>query len=101
MNPISKELYRQQVEQVKARQRAELVAKASEFFLGVGPIELYRAEFDRVDSRFDGTPDSSKLLRIHSDGSFRVVCSATGRILAEGPFSELTAQAATSGTSNT
>lgn len=101
MDPISKELYRQQVSQAKAQQRAALVAKAAEFFSGVGPVELYRAEFDRVVTGFGGTPDSSKLLRIHADGSFRIVCGASGRILAEGPFSELTAQAATSGTSNT
>lgn len=99
MDPISRELYRQQVEQVKARQRAELVARAAEFFLGVGPVELYRSEFDCNASGLGD--NSSKLLRIHADGSYRIVCSATGRTLVSGPFSELTAQAATSGTSNT
>lgn len=92
MHPISSELHRQHVAAVNAKRRAELVANAARLFSGLGPCELYRTEFDN---------NGMKVLRIHSDGSFRVVCSATGRILAEGPFSELTAQAATSGTSNT
>lgn len=92
MNPISSELHRQHVAAVNAKRRAELVAKAAQLFFGVGPCELYRAEFD---------DNGLKLLRVHADGSFRVVCSATGRVLAEGLFPELTAQAATSGISNT
>lgn len=58
----------------------ELVTVVQRLFDGVGPCELYRAEFDN---------DGSKVLRVQADGTFFIACGVTGRVLAEGPLTEL------------
>lgn len=58
----------------------ELVLRVQQLFDGVGPCELYRAEFDN---------DGSKVLRVQADGTFFIACGVTGRVLAEGPLTEL------------
>jgi hypothetical protein len=84
MDAATQEIHQQQVEATRAKRRAELVSVAAQLFVGLGPCELYRAEFDA---------DGGKVLRVQADGSYRIVCGVSGRVLVEGPLAELTAEA--------
>lgn len=58
----------------------ELLSMVQRLFDGTGPCELYRASFDA---------DGGKVLRVRADGTFFIACGTSGRVLVEGPLTEL------------